>query len=126
MDYLITKSIKRWLTERKCSLLGVGPMSKNCVDATIEISNDYDVPVMLIASRRQIDNESFGGGYVNNWTTEEFSEYVKKRDLKKNIILCRDHGGPFQGINEDNLTLEEAINNAKSSFLIDIKSDFEI
>ena len=112
--------------KKKCTLLGIGPMSKNCIDVTIELANKYNVPIMLIASRRQIESNELGGGYVNNWTTEEFSEYVKKRDLKKNIILCRDHGGPFQGINEDNLTLEEAINNAKSSFLIDIKSDFEI
>ena len=52
-------------------------MSKNCIDASIEISNEHDIPLMLIASRRQIDSNESGGGYVNNWTTEKFSEYVK-------------------------------------------------
>ena len=42
---------------------------------------------MLIASRRQIDSELFGGGYVNNWSTKQFSDYVIKRDKrKKNFI----------------------------------------
>ena len=71
-------------------------MSKNCIDASIEISNEHNVPLMLIASRRQIDSNESGGGYVNNWTTEKFSEYVKTHDKNKNIVLCRDHGGPWQ------------------------------
>ena len=35
------------------------------------------------ASRRQIDAESLGGGYVNEWTTETFSKYVKKKVMEK-------------------------------------------
>ena len=30
----------------------------------------------LIPSRRQIE---YNGGYVNNWSTKEFSDYIKKR-----------------------------------------------
>ena len=48
---------------------------------------------MMIASRRQIDSEEFGGGYVNNWSTKSFADYVKKKDKKNFIILSRDHGG---------------------------------
>ena len=33
-------------------------MSLNCVNAAIEISNEDNVPLMLIASRRQIDSET--------------------------------------------------------------------
>ena len=51
---------------------------------------------MMISSRRQIDSKDFVGGYVNKWDTELFSKYIKKKDKKKNIILCRDHGGPWQ------------------------------
>ena len=82
---------------KKCPLLGVGPMSKNCVDMTIELANKFDVPLMMIASRRQIESKDLGGGYVNNWSTEDFADYVSQKDIKKNIILCRDHGVPFQG-----------------------------
>ena len=58
-------------------------MSKNCVDAAINLANEYKSPIILIASRRQIECEEFGGGYVNNWSTEKFSHYVKSKDKNK-------------------------------------------
>ena len=65
-------------------------------------------------------------GYVNNWSTEKFSDYVKKKSKKKFIMMARDHGGPWQNTNEikKNLNLDNAIESAKSSFLCDIKNDF--
>ena len=80
---MIYEKIESYLKKTPNTLLCVGPMSVNCVDATIELANQYDVPLMLIASRRQIDSKDFGGGYVNNWTTEEFANYVTKHDKKK-------------------------------------------
>ena len=103
-------------------------MSLNCVDATIEIADEYKIPLMLIASRRQIDTKIFGGGYVNNWSTEQFSKYVSKKTKKKNIILCRDHGGPWQNNFEieKKISLDAAMENAKKSFEADIKSNFQV
>lgn len=115
-----------FLKNRKCTLLGVGPMSKNCVDVVIDLANQYDVPIMLIASRRQIESAEFGSGYVNNWSTEEFSKYVNQKDLKHNVILCRDHGGPYQNENEQNISFKETMDNAKKSFYVDIESNFKI
>ena len=120
------KLIKNLRDTQKCTLLGIGPMSKNCVDSTINVSNEYDVPIMMIASRRQIECKEYGGGYVNNWSTEEFAKYVEKNDVKGNIILCRDHGGPFQGKDEQGIEFEKSMENAKKSFLVDIKSNFKI
>lgn len=116
------------ISKKKCMMLGIGPMSKNCVDVVIELANRYEIPLMLIASRRQIETEKIGRGYVNNWSTEEFSRYVKERDNKNNIILCRDHGGPYQNENEDNKnkSFEEVMNDAKKSFRADIESGFKI
>ena len=93
---MIKKKLDNYRQKKRCTLLGVGPMSKNCVDATIELANESDAPLMLIASRRQIDAEAFGGGYVNNWTTEEYAQYVIENDKKGKVILARDHGGPWQ------------------------------
>ena len=117
-----------YLKKRRATLLAVGPMSKNCVDATIELSNKHNVPIMLIASRRQIDSKEFGGGYVNNWTTETFSKYVKRNDKKKLIILCRDHGGPWQHNleKEKKFNSKKAMASAKKSFRKDIDSGFKI
>jgi hypothetical protein len=72
--------------------LYIGPMSKNIVDCI----SQFDGVVGLIPSRRQIE---FDGGYVNNWTTDEFSKYVKSSN--SNILIQRDHAGPSQGKSPD-------------------------
>ena len=119
-NYLIEK--------KRCTLLGVGPMSKNVVDAAVELSDKYKLPIILIASRRQIDSTDFGGGYVENWTTDEFSKYVNKKSRTKNIILARDHGGPWQNSAEvkKKLNLVQAMESAKKSFKADIDNNFKI
>jgi len=70
----------------------IGPMSQNVVDAITEFSYETNNTVGLIPSRRQVE---WNGGYVNNWTTEEFSKYSKNSPLK------RDHAGPGQGYIDD-------------------------
>lgn len=125
---MIQRKLESFMTKRRCTLLGVGPMSKNCVDVTIELANNYKIPLMLIASRRQIDSAHFGGGYVNNWTTEEYAKYVISHDKRGMTILARDHGGPWQNTKEKDqkLSLRQAMESAKKSFEDDIKSGFEI
>ena len=68
-------------------------MSKNIVDAVLELNNSR---FGLLPTRRQID---FNNGYVNGWNTKSFYEYVKS--INPNIILERDHSGPLQGSVED-------------------------
>ena len=120
-------NLKRMMNDRK-TLLGVGPMSKNCVDAVINISGKHDLYVMLVASRRQIECAAMGGGYVNNWTTEDFASYVIDCDKKGKVVLCRDHGGPWQHPGEvrERLSSRRAMESAKRSFEVDIKCGFEI
>ena len=115
------------INQRK-TLIGIGPMSKNSTDACIELSDTYDVPMMLIPSRRQVDSKFLGGGYANNWSTEDFSKYVNKKSIKKKVLLCRDHGGPWQNNVEieKKLDLSKAMASAKSSFENDIDSNFQI
>jgi len=91
--------------------LFVGPMSKEIVDIVIEYSLEKNV-LGLIPSRRQIENT---GGYVNNWTTDQFSSYVKSKN--KDVLLVRDHGGPGQGQLPDDGLL---------SLNSDIESNFNI
>ena len=125
---MIQQRLKNYRKNRNCTLLGVGPMSKNCIDATIELANEYCTPLMLIASRRQIDSEQFGGGYVENWTTEQFADYVRYKDTQKNIILARDHGGPWQNELEisNKLNLNDAMQSAKESYRADIDAGFQM
>ncbi len=72
----------------------IGPMSKNIVDACVSFCNDTGNNIAFIPSRRQVE---YDGGYVNNWTTEQFANYSKS----ENIFLCRDHAGPNQGLKSD-------------------------
>ena len=125
---MIQQRLKNYRKNRNCTLLGVGPMSKNCIDAAIELANEYCTPLMLIASRRQIDSEQFGGGYVENWTTEQFADYVIYKDTQKNIILARDHGGPWQNELEisNKLNLNDAMQSAKESYRADIDAGFQM
>lgn len=121
-------NLNEYLSKYSCTLLGVGPMSINCVDAAIELSNKHLAPIMLIASRRQVDSEQFNGGYVNNWTTAEFAKYVKDKDKQGNVILARDHGGPWQNNEEKkkNMNLQSAMQSAKDSYKADIDAGFHI
>lgn len=121
------KKIEHFIHQRCCTLLAIGPMSKNCVDAVIELSNQYETPLFLIASRRQIEAEEFGGGYANNWSTQEFSRYIHAHDKKGRIIMARDHGGPWQSNFEvqNKYSLRQAMESAKRSYQIDIESGFE-
>lgn len=125
---MIQQRLKNFLKRRRCTLLGVGPMSLNCVDAAIELANKHEIPLMLIASRRQIDSEAFGGGYVNNWTTHEFAQYVIDKDKKGKIILARDHGGPWQNEKEktEGLSLRRAMESAKASYKADLEAGFQM
>ena len=124
----ILQYLEKYRQNRNCTLLCVGPMSKNCVDASIELAEQYRTPLILIASRRQIDSEQFGGGYVENWTTKLFSDYVIERDINKNIIMARDHGGPWQNELEktQNMSLEKAMQSAKDSYRADIDAGFHM
>jgi len=125
---MIGDNLKRLVQRKKCTLLGVGPMSVNCVDATIELAKEHDVPVLMIASRRQIDSDLFGGGYVNNWTTQAFANYVTSKNQKGQVLLARDHGGPWQNIMEveQKLCLRRAMLSAKASYKADIDAGFQV
>jgi len=74
-----------------------GPMSKNVVDTIIQFSLQHpEREYTFIPSRRQIEHD---GGYVNKWSTEDFVKYVKSNNSR--ITIERDHGGPNQGLIED-------------------------
>ena len=90
----------------------IGPMSKNVVDAVIDVSNSENTTIGLIPSRRQIE---YNGGYVNNWSTKDFAQYVKSRTTR--VLLQRDHGGVLQG---------DVVDDGYESFLHDAESNFDL
>ena len=119
-------------TGESATLLGIGPMSKNCVQATLELSKEDDYPVMFIASRNQVDADELGGGYVNGWNQFTFAEAVaevaKEIDYNNLYYLCRDHGGPWQRDKErnDHIPTEQAMELGKKSYVADIEAGFDL
>ena len=119
-------------TGESATLLGIGPMSKNCVQATLELSKEDDYPVMFIASRNQVDADELGGGYVNGWNQFTFAQAVKEVadeiGYDNQYYLCRDHGGPWQRDKErnDHLPVDEAMKLGKLSYKTDIEAGFDL
>ena len=106
------------------TILCVGPMSKNCTDAAIELANENQIPMILIPSRRQVECKSLGGGYVMD--TEDFVPYVRERDKGNFTFIERDHGGVLQGNNEDKYVFPRLFTRAMDSYAADIDAGFDI
>ncbi|HDA5946722.1 TPA: class II D-tagatose-bisphosphate aldolase, non-catalytic subunit [Clostridioides difficile] len=117
---------------KSATLLGIGPMSPNLLQASFELAKDDDFPLMFIASRNQVDADELGGGYVNGWNQETFTKDIKKIADKVGFdglyYLCRDHGGPWQRDKErnDHLSVDEAMELGKKSYLADIEAGFDL
>lgn len=105
------------------TLLGIGPVTRRVTEEAVRFSNDNEMPILLIPSRRQVECKEQGGGYV--YDTSEFCEVVKKLDTKKTVLLARDHGGPYQGTNPTD-DLDAEMEQAKFSYFTDIKNGFDI
>lgn len=118
--------LKEFIKNTNATMLCSGPMSKTCIDASIQIAKSYKIPQVLIASRRQIDDSEFGGGYVEGFTTQEFADYVRNQNCPE-VLLARDHGGPWQSQYEvtQELSAEQAMNSAKRSFEADMDANFD-
>ncbi|MCF6469297.1 tagatose-6-phosphate kinase [Nonomuraea sp. MG754425] len=103
-------------------------MSRNAVDAAIEVAYRHRQPIMLIPSRRQVEAQTQGGGYVEGWNTETFAAYVRSRDPERLLLLCRDHGGPYQHPRErqQRFSLSDAMRSAAQSYAEDIRQGFDL
>lgn len=114
------------------TLLGIGPMSPMLLQATLELSDEQDFPIMFIASRNQVDLDEFGGGYVNGWDQFRFAAAIeamaKKINYKGQYYLCRDHGGPWQRDEERRAALpeDEAMKRGLTSYYGDIDAGFDL
>ena len=116
----------------KVTLLGIGPMSEEVIYAGLVLAREDDFPLILIASRNQIDSKEFGAGYVNGWDQKEFGSKIDKMarevGFKGLLYKCRDHGGPWQRDREkkEKLPPKDAMEIAKKSFLADIEAGFNL
>lgn len=99
--------------------LGFGPMSHMIVDILADYANANQKPIMIIASRNQVDADS---GYV--MSTRELSDKIRfKREY---LLLCRDHCGPYFLDSEKHLSQRQAIEATKKTIAMDIESGFDL
>lgn len=94
-------------------------MSHIIVDFLIDYA-EKGKPLMLIASRNQVDSDS---GYVMTTSELRQKHWVK---FSQNVILCRDHCGPYFLDAEKNLSEEQAIEATKKTIANDIENDFKL
>jgi len=124
--------IKLTAEGRPSTLIGIGPMSPNLLQATFELARDCDFPPMFIASRNQVDSDEFGAGYVNGWDQFRFAADIKAAadaaGYEGDYYLCRDHGGPWQRDAErnDKLPTEQAMEIGLQSYLDDAEAGFDL
>ena len=118
------------MMEKRITALGAGPMSKHAIDAIIRLANSYEKYIFMIPSRRQIDAKALGGGYVENFSTEDFVKYVRDSDAKGFVKLARDHSGPWQlsAVGSDGGVMQhsQAMNEVKGSLQVDIECGFDL
>ena len=90
------------------SILGVAPVTENCLNSINKYSLEYKRNLMIICSRNQVECSSLGGGYFLNLSTEEFMEKIKLIKNKNPYLhICRDHSGPYTSNNQsDNFQIE--------------------
>lgn len=103
--------------------LGVGPMSPDVVDICLEYSKVRDFPIMIIASRNQVDTNS---GY--SFTTTELVDFIKSNinyDPNR-VLICRDHCGPYYGDIDSKLSVDDALKNCINTIESDIQNGFDL
>lgn len=93
-------------------------MSKEIIDLLVEYADNYDYKFMVIASRNQVD---FENSYV--CSTEYLSEKIKKTS---NILLCRDHCGPYFKDSDKPISLSQAMDKCIQTIDHDIKNNFDL
>jgi tagatose-1,6-bisphosphate aldolase non-catalytic subunit AgaZ/GatZ len=103
-------------------------MSLNTVDALIRMAYRHQRTLMIVASRGQVECADQGGGYVERWSTEVFTDYVRRRDPANLMMICRDHGGPWQHPAETAANLDEprAMASSLASLLVDIEAGMDL
>jgi tagatose-1,6-bisphosphate aldolase non-catalytic subunit AgaZ/GatZ len=103
--------------------LGVGPMSPEVVDICLEYSKVHNFPIMIIASRNQVDANT---GY--SFTTEKLVNFIKSNTNydPERILICRDHCGPYYGDVDTGLSVEDALKNCITTIDFDIKNGFNL
>lgn len=95
-------------------------MSKEILGILARHTKENNYPLMIIASRNQVD---YVTGYV--CTTAELAAQVEEFK-NPNLLLCRDHCGPYFSDLDRGLSIEDAIDRCMKTIAADIAAGFDL
>jgi tagatose-1,6-bisphosphate aldolase non-catalytic subunit AgaZ/GatZ len=103
--------------------LGIGPMSPEVVDACLAYSNYYQFPLMVIASRNQVD---YDNGY--SFKTKELVNHITSNSFYNSdlIKICRDHCGPNFADVDKTIPYDMSVHRCKETIKEDITNNFDL
>lgn len=98
-------------------------MSPEIVSLCLEYSKVNDFPIMIIASRNQVDAYK---GYA--FTTSELVSYIKNSENydAKRVLICRDHCGPYFSDADKDLNLRKAVDRCLETVKADVSAGFDL
>jgi hypothetical protein len=98
-------------------------MSPDIVELCLEYSKLHDFPMMIIASRNQVDAYS---GYA--FTTPGLVSFVTNSDHydADRVLICRDHCGPYFSDADKDLKLHKAIDRCLETVRADVSAGFDL
>lgn len=100
--------------------LGFGPMSKEIVEILASRSKQTNTPLMIIASRNQVDAST---GYV--CTSDQLADMIAPYKTE-HLLLCRDHCGPYFADLDRGLDLAAAMERCKETIRADVAAGFDL
>ena len=106
------------------SRLGLSAVSERVVDAVADYAEQHRIPLMLIASRNQVDDDLPDGGYCG-LSRMELVARVRRRSPTYTFV-CRDHGGPYFAADDDGLSPTAASERARGSLRQDVDAGFDL
>jgi hypothetical protein len=108
------------------SRLGVSAVSIEVIDAVIDVASSLGRQLMLLPSRNQVDCAEFGGGYVRGLTPDALVRHVRARAGRDQVLIGRDHGGPFMSDRDQGLAPGEAVERAAFTIATDVAAGFDL
>ena len=103
--------------------MGVSAVSAAVVDAVVAFAEHHRVPLMVLASRNQVEYDDLGGGY-SVFAPDALVRHVNQ--ATKLVAVCRDHGGPYFSDMDEALPVEAAAERARETLRRDVAAGFDL
>ncbi|MFA6635991.1 MAG: radical SAM protein [Candidatus Omnitrophota bacterium] len=111
---------------KRVTLPAICPMSESIIRSFLEVAKEDGTIPVFISTPRQVDVE----GSYTGWTQEDYVKIVRDTadeiGYEGSIYLERDHGGPWQRPQDKELSLQEAMKNAKRTYRADLDAGYNI